>query len=329
MKIVLAHSKKIPVLRYGGTERVFWDLARALVDLGHSLTLLVPHGSQCDFARVVFDTATEQEKQALLAEADVVHGFSYPLSCNLQDTPVIYTQHGNLAAGERLQGNLIFVSANHADRHGSSHWVHNGLNFEGHFGPSPCLETRPTSARLHFLAKAAWRVKNVKGAIRVAQKAGLELDVMGGSRLNFSMGFRFTLSPSVRFHGDVEDAMKVAIAKTSKGLVFPVTWHEPFGLAVIESLYLGCPVFATPYGSLPELISPEVGFLSAQAEKLANAIATVSYSPQACHAYAKERFSAKSMALAYLHFYERVISGETLEMGVTSSSPSRGLAWTN
>lgn len=327
MNIVLVHSKKVPVLRYGGTERVFWDLAKALVDLGHSVSLLVPEGSQCDFARVVFSDASEQETQELLAKADVVHGFSYPLPCAPQDSPVIYTQHGNLEAGERLSGNLIFVSANHALRHGSSHWVHNGLDFERHYGPDPWLEARPSSSRLHFLAKAAWRVKNVKGAIRIAQRAGLELDVMGGTRLNFNMGFRFTLSPSVRFHGEVDDATKVKIIKTSKGLVFPVTWHEPFGLAVIESLYLGCPVFATPYGSLPELISPEVGFLSAHAEDLSNAIATHSYSPKACHTYALERFSAQGMALAYLAFYERVISGETLEMGVTSGSPSRGLAW--
>ena len=55
MNIVLVHSKTVPVLRCGGTELVFWDPARALVDLGHSISLLVPEGSQCDFARVVFD----------------------------------------------------------------------------------------------------------------------------------------------------------------------------------------------------------------------------------------------------------------------------------
>lgn len=33
MNIVLVHSKKVPVLRYGGAERVFWDLTKALVGL--------------------------------------------------------------------------------------------------------------------------------------------------------------------------------------------------------------------------------------------------------------------------------------------------------
>ena len=45
-----------------------------------------------------------------------------------------------------------------------------------------------------------------------------------------------------------------SLLNASRGLIFPVRWHEPFGLAVIESLYFGCPVFATPYGALPELV---------------------------------------------------------------------------
>ena len=39
-------------------------------------------------------------------------------------------------------------------------------------------------------------------------------------------------------------------------------WHEPFGIALIEALYFGCPVFGTPYGSLPEIVEEGVqGFL--------------------------------------------------------------------
>jgi hypothetical protein len=52
----------------------------------------------------------------------------------------------------------------------------------------------------HFLGKAAWRVKNVQGAIDVIKRTRTEkLIVMGGSRLNFKMGFRLTLSSGIRF----------------------------------------------------------------------------------------------------------------------------------
>ncbi|MCB6745861.1 glycosyltransferase, partial [Anaerostipes hadrus] len=86
---------------------------------------------------------------------------------------------------------------------------------------------------------------NVRGAIRVARRAGRPLEVLGGYRLNLKMGFRLTLDPNARFHGMVDDAGKAAILGRAAGLLFPVRWHEPFGIAVIEAMYFGLPVFAT------------------------------------------------------------------------------------
>jgi hypothetical protein len=64
--------------------------------------------------------------------------------------------------------------------------------------------------------------------------------------------------------------VKLDLLQGSRGLIFPVLWHEPFGLAVIESLYFGCPVYATPYGALPELVPPACGVLSAGRGELAD-----------------------------------------------------------
>jgi glycosyltransferase involved in cell wall biosynthesis len=101
--------------------------------------------------------------------------------------------------------------------------------------------------------------------------------------------------------------------ESSKGLVFPVRWNEPFGLAIIESLFSGCPIFGTPYGSLPELVPPEVGFLSASSDELAEAMKdSQQWKPQVCRDYAVENFNSKKMALSYVEIYERVLAGETL-----------------
>ena len=90
-------------------------------------------------------------------------------------------------------------------------------------------------------------------------------------------------------------------------------WHEPFGLAIIESLYLGCPVIATPYGSLPELVSEETGFLSDSESALAQALAGAGrFDRRACHESVKRRFSHLAMARAYQQCYERVLAGEAL-----------------
>jgi glycosyltransferase involved in cell wall biosynthesis len=127
------------------------------------------------------------------------------------------------------------------------------------------------------------------------------------------MGFRLTLSPNVRFHGWVGAEEKRRFLPGSMGLVFPVRWHEPFGLAIVESLYFGSPVFGTPYGSLPEIVQPGYGFLSTDAGELAEALRGGGLlDPRACHAYAVERFGAPAMAEGYLRAYERVIGGEPL-----------------
>ena len=41
MHILIASKTQIPVVTYGGTERVIWDLGRGLVELGHRVTYLV------------------------------------------------------------------------------------------------------------------------------------------------------------------------------------------------------------------------------------------------------------------------------------------------
>jgi glycosyltransferase involved in cell wall biosynthesis len=108
---------------------------------------------------------------------------------------------------------------------------------------------------------------------------------------------------------------KNKIIKYSKGLIFPVRWHEPFGLALIESLYFGCPVFGTPYGSLPEIIIPEVGFLTTTASGLADAVVQVNdFNRKTCHEYVMENFTHIHMMTSYLRLYQKVLNGEKLNI---------------
>ena len=188
--------------------------------------------------------------------------------------------------------------------------MHNGLDWSTY----KKADLKNDRNYFHFLGNAAWRVKNVAGAINVIKKTKTErLKVLGGVRFNLKMGIRLTFSPKIEFFGMVGGQEKMKLLNGSKGLVFPVKWHEPFGLAIIESLYYGCPVFGTPYGSLPELVNEDVGFLSNQSDELAEALLdSGNYSRQKCHEYAVEIFGSKPMALAYLKKYEIVMSGTTL-----------------
>ena len=310
MRVLLVSNSFIPVFAYGGTERVIWDLGQALVELGHEVTYLAAAGSSCPFAKVLEINPAVDLRLQIPVDIDIVH-FQFNPTFDLDadfDKPYVVTEHGNTAGDKRLPLNSIFVSRNHAQRHGSEQFVYNGLNWEA-YGP---VDFELPRRHHHFLGKAAWRVKNVTGAIDVALEAGVKLAVLGGTRLNLKRGFRFTWSRKVEFHGMVGGQQKFQLLNASNGLVFPVRWHEPFGLAVIESLYFGCPVFATPYGSLNELVGPEYGVLASECEVLAEAILSQSFDLRACHQHAVQSFNAKKMAIGYLEKYQKVADGDFL-----------------
>ena len=307
LHILLVYNGKIPVLKYGGTGRDVWYLGKELVTMGHRITFLVAAGSACDFAGVRFlDSELPLAKQ-IPEDVDLVHAH-IPVWEELPK-PFMITLHGNSRHDKEFHINTTFISRNHAARFGSEVFVYNGLGLEEYGKPRFDLDRQ----YLHFLGKAAWRVKNLKGSIRIAQQTGMLLKVLGGSRINLKMGIRITLNPRVRFEGMVGGVRKNRLINGSKALLFPVLWNEPMGLAVVESLYFGCPVFGTPYGALPEIVTPEFGFLSTSKSELVKALEHVdTYDRKKCHEYVSDNFSSLQMALNFLPLYEKVLNGESL-----------------
>jgi glycosyltransferase involved in cell wall biosynthesis len=108
------------------------------------------------------------------------------------------------------------------------------------------------------------------------------------------------------------------------GLIFPVLWPEPFGVALIEALYFGVPVFGTPYGSLPEIVSPEVGVLSDSPQILGEAARDWSrFDRKAIHHYWQKHFTAEEMAKKYLAYYTSILDGQNLHKAPIISLPVR------
>ncbi len=310
MNILIQHNALLPVSQYGGTERMVWWLGKYLAQMGHRVTFLVKAGSTCPFAKILVYDNTKSLDEQIPDYVDVIH-----LNSVFAETrkPQLSTAHGNSPFGQNLPINSVFVSKNHAERHGASAFVHNGLDFDEYGKPDLYLPRK----HLHFLAKAAWRVKNVKGAIELARQSKNRLEVMGGNRLNIKMGFRFTPYPSVRFHGMVGETEKAKIMSQSRALLFPVLWHEPFGIAIVESLFMGCAVVGTPYGSLPEIVTNEVGFLSKYKSVLVDNLLNINeINPKICHQYATDVFSAEAMAKKYLGYYEEILAGRNLNLQI-------------
>jgi len=306
MNILIVFNRVIPVTNYGGIQRAAWWLGKELVRKGHDVTYLVAQGSYCEFAKIIFYNPDISLNKQIPDNIDVVHLYQYP------DEPLKkpYLLHMQSNTKEdKYDINTVFVSRNHAERHHADCFVYNGIDPED-YGKPDFLKKREN---FHFLAKASWKVKNVKGAIELAKRTNNKLDVIGGYRINFKMGFRLTLEPSIRFHGMIGGNKKNAIIGKSKGMIFPVIWHEPFGIAIIESMYFGCPVFGTPYGSLPEIVDLNSGVLSNKKNELEYAINhSNDFSLNYIHERIMDHFSISIIAKEFLKLYEKVMNNEKL-----------------
>lgn len=316
MNILIVLNTRLPVITYGGTERVIWYLGAELQKMGHQVYFLCARNSECPFAKCLPFDKTKSIDEQIPEYVDVIH-FQDSALGYAGTKPYVVTYHGNYQTN--IDKNAIFVSKNHAQRNNSESYVHNGLDWDDYGS----LNTSEPRDYFHFLGKAAWKVKNVRGAIDVVDRLPhARLLVLGGTRLNFKMGFRLTLSPKAVFKGMVGGEQKNHLLQHSKGLIFPVRWDEPFGLAIIESLYCGAPVFATPYGSLPELVVPEVGFLTDSKQEMVDHIRNdYKYSPTVCHEYARELFNSRVMAERYMEKYEKVMNGGVLNVTTPHARP--------
>lgn len=307
MNIVIVHNSKIPVTAYGGIERVIWYLGQELVRMGHKITFLVDQGSSCPFADVLFYNPEKPIHTQIPESTDFVHLHFQPKESI--EFPHLITIHGNLPESTVFFSNTSFVSRNHAQRFNADAFVYNGLNWDDYSKP----DLKNERNYVHFLGKAAWRLKNVRGAIKIAKRNKTEIKILGGRRFNVKMGLRFTFTRYASFYGMVGGDLKNEILNNSKALIFPVVWHEPFGLAIIESLYFGCPVIGTKYGALPEIVSQEVGFLSNSINELTDELQNLdSYSRTLCNDYAFSQFNSRTMAENYLKLYERILMGDEI-----------------
>ena len=62
------------------------------------------------------------------------------------------------------------------------------------------------------------------------------------------------LGSGIEYLGEVTHDEKVELLQDARATLFPISWEEPFGLVMIESMACGTPVIATRRGAVPEVI---------------------------------------------------------------------------
>jgi glycosyltransferase involved in cell wall biosynthesis len=305
MHVALYFHGRLPARGYGGTQRVVVWLARGLVELGHRVTLLAPTGSavpeaellaldRADLARPQFDLTP-----LLPGSVDVVHAHA-PLTTPPR-APHLFTLHGNLGPGRTPRPNTIFLSADHARRHGGRAFVYNGVDPADFVFRAAKDDYDLFLGRLHSIKGYRW-------AMQGAKRVGRKLLIAGG--------WRPSLRRSLRFVGSVDGTRKAELLAGAACLWMPALWDEPFGLTLAEALISGTPILGTRRGALPEIVAEDVGALGDTLEDLVHLRATIGrLDPTTCRAHAMKWFSHRVMAEEYVRMYRHYLSTGSLPPG--------------
>jgi glycosyltransferase involved in cell wall biosynthesis len=330
----------VPPKLYGGTERIVAYLADELASMGHEVTLFAsgdsvtkaqleavwPRALRLDETMrdylaphlVMLQTIAERAD-----EFDIIHShvdyLGYPILQRL-DVPFITTLHGRLDLAELTPLYKVFdevpvVSISDSQREPLPHanyvaTVHHGL-------PERLL--LPGFGKDGYLAFIG-RISPEKApdaAIRIAAQAGMKLKIAAKvdavDREYFTANIEPLLKgPDVEYIGEISDAEKGAFLGNAAGLVFPIAWREPFGLAMIEAMACGTPVIAFRRGSVPEVIDDGItGFIvDDEAQAVAAAKRLHSLDRARVRRVFEERFTARRMTEDYLNIYRRLIARE-------------------
>ncbi|HXE57716.1 MAG TPA: glycosyltransferase [Gemmatimonadales bacterium] len=305
MHVALYFYDRLPVKGYGGTQRVVVWLARGLAELGHRVTLIAGAGSRVPEATLVpVDVRLARRPDFDVApfiprDADLLHSF-VPLRVP-PASPWVWTLEGNLKRGETAPANTIYVSADHARRNGSVSFVYNGLD------PAEFV-FRAEKADYDLFLGRLHKEKGYHWAIEGCRRTGRKLVVAGG--------WRPSLSRLLKFVGSVDGAEKAEWLAGARCLWMPALWDEPFGLTLAEALVSGTPVLGTRRGSLPEIVSPDVGALGDTLEDLVQLVETAARKdPHACRERALRHFSHRAMAAEYVRFYRHYLETGSLPAG--------------
>jgi glycosyltransferase involved in cell wall biosynthesis len=328
----------VPPKLYGGTERVVSYLTEELVRLGHDVTLFASGDSQtsahleaCTQRALRLDprvldpvphTVLMLEKVRQRAQQfDVLHfhvdHLHFPLFRPLA-AKTVTTLHGRLDLpdlkalfNEFTDMPLVSISDSQRRPHPAALWVgtvYHGLAPEVcPFNPAP--PRSPASQYFAFLGRVSPE-KGLERAIEIARRAGVRLRIAAKIDLADERYFHERIQPLLsdpqfEFVGELDESQKPSFLGNASGLLFPIDWPEPFGLAMIESMSCGTPVIAWPHGAVPEIVEHGVtGFVVKTVDEAVSAVQHIGRLNRAdVRARFEERFAAARMARDYLAVY--------------------------
>ncbi len=328
--------EQVPPVTYGGTELVVSRLTDELVRRGHDVTLFASGDSQT-LARleagipralrldksikepVMYELMHVSEVYQRAAEFDIIHShigtWSLPLA-NMVSTPTVHTLHGIFTQDNskvfRQHHTQPYISISDAQRLLNINYVatvYNGISVE----KFPFFAQPQDPPYLAFLGRFSPE-KGPQHAIAIAKQTGWHLKMAGKVDVVDKEFFEQEIAPQIdgkqiEFLGEVNHAQKAELLGNAAITLFPITWCEPFGLVMAESMATGTPVIAMNMGSVSEVIANgESGYVCQSYEEMAKMIPqALELDRRKCREHVEKKFSVAQMVDGYEAVYEKII----------------------
>jgi glycosyltransferase involved in cell wall biosynthesis len=335
--------ERVPPKKYGGTERVIFSLTEELVKMGHEVTLFAS-GDSLTSAKLVSVYPRALRLSSLTDELygmnyytmlhigaaysqqhkfDIIHDHNGHISlptANIADTPVVMTLHGAFNPdNKRIFQTLnkpYFVSIS------QSQMTVRGLNYAGNVYNGLTMDDYPFSSEHDGYLLFVGRINIEKGvhqAIEVAKRVKLPLIIAAKvdkvDELYFHQYIEPELNNQIRWIGEVDDDERNQLMSRAYCFLHPITWPEPFGLTLIESMACGAPVIAIGLGSIPEIIiDGKTGFIVNSVDEMVEAVKKIdNLDRQGCRRHSLKNFSARKMAEGYERVYKQILRKPSLK----------------
>jgi glycosyltransferase involved in cell wall biosynthesis len=321
----------VPAPAYGGTEVVVDHLARGLVAAGHDVLLVCHPLSECPVPRASVVPAADTVRMGrasielehvigayeLARSSEVVHDHTLagPIySARFADLPVVATNHNPFtrtmnavygASAPRVA--LVAISRSHASSTplDIDAVVHHGVD----------VEEFPVGAGDGGYVAVLGRMAADKGihrAIAIARAARLPLKIAAKMRephehAYFDEHVRPHLGDDVVYLGELDASGKRDLLASASALLNPISWEEPFGMAMLEALACGTPVVGSRRGAAPEIVEHGVsGYLGMTDADLVAGLLTIGrIDRDSCRRRVRDHFSIERMVEGYVAVYER------------------------
>lgn len=331
--------EQVPPPAYGGIELVVSLLTEELVRRGHEVTLFAsgdsvtqaklesihPRAMRLDPGVKEYGVYEALHLNNVFQQAgsfDIIHSHvGYPVLpyAKLIKTPIVHTLHMPFTSDNRKlflsakEQPFISISDAQVDESLGLNYVatvHNAIDVSHH-------QFFPRSDESPYLAFLG-RLSPEKGphhAIAIAKQTGLTLKMAGKVDPVDKEYFKHEIEPlidgeQIQFLGEANHTQKNRLLGGALAMLFPITWREPFGLVMIESMAAGTPVIAMRMGSTPEIIAHgKTGYLCDSVEDCIKAVGRISeIDRRDCRDYASDRFGVNRMVDGYEAVYRQEIA---------------------